>query len=136
MKQAVDEVVFGNPSFEEITLVQSTTVFDSLLPDIFNTPCPINTSTMVQDELRVLVEYQKEFKNLTESKTKRFAYYDHNLANAVINFLKNYELDATELVNEIINWTKPFLLKVKYKYQRPRPYQLACYYKTSLFPRK
>jgi hypothetical protein len=45
-------------------------------------------------------------------------------------------LDATELVNEIINWTKPFLLKVKYKYQRPRPYQLACYYKTSLFPRK
>jgi len=136
MRQSVDEVVFGNPSFEQITLVQSATEFDFLLPDIFNTPCPINTSTMVQDELQVLVQYQKEFQHLTESKTKRFAYYDHNLANTVINFLRNYELDATELVNEIINWTKPFLLKIKYKYQRPRPYQLACYYKTSLFPRR
>jgi phenolic acid decarboxylase len=102
MKQQVDDVVFGNPSFEQINLVQSATEFDFLLPEIFNTPCPINTSTMVQDELRVLVEYQKEFKSLTESKIKRFEYYDRNLVNAVINFLRNYEIDATELVNEIV----------------------------------
>ena len=136
MKQQVDDVVFGNPSFEQINLVQRATEFDFLLPEIFNTPCPINTSTMVQDELRVLVEYQKEFKSLTESKIKRFEYYDRNLVNAVINFLRNYEIDATELVNEIVNVTKPFLLKIKYKYQRPRPYQLAYYYKSSLFPHK
>jgi len=98
MKQAVDEVVFGNPSFEQITLVQSATEFDFLLPEIFKTVCPINTSTLVQDELKVLVEYQKDFKSLTESKIKRFTYYDYNLSNVVINFLKNYEIDATEMV--------------------------------------
>jgi hypothetical protein len=136
MKQAVDEVVFGNPSFEQITLVQSATEFDFLLPEIFKTVCPINTSTLVQDELKVLVEYQKDFKSLSESKIKRFTYYDYNLSNVVINFLKNYEIDATEMVEEIINMTKPLLLKIKYKYQRPRPYQLAYYYKDSLFPRK
>ena len=28
----------------------------------------------------------------------------------------------------------PLILKLKYKYQRPRPYQLAQYYKLKLFP--
>ena len=136
MKQIVDEVIFGNPSYEQIPLVQSATDFDFLLPEIFKTVCPINTSTLVQDELKVLVEYQKDFKSLTENKIKRFAYYDHNLSNVVVNFLSNYEIDATEMVEEIINMTKPLLLKIKYKFQRPRPFQLASYYKESLFPRK
>lgn len=136
MKAVVDEVAYGNPSFEQITLVQSATEFDFILPELFKTPCPLNTSTMVADELKVLVEYQKDFRTLTESKINRFAHYDRSLSNAVINFLKNYDLDAAEMVEEIINITKPLLLKIKYKYQRPRPSQLAFYYKDSLFAHK
>jgi hypothetical protein len=44
------------------------------------------------------------------------------------------ETEITELVTSIIEDTKPLLLRLKFHFQRPRPYQLAEYYKLKLFP--
>jgi hypothetical protein len=42
----------------------------------------------------------------------------------------------TTLVDSIIEDTLPLLIKLKYYHQRPRPFQLADYYKLKLFPYK
>lgn len=135
MSQSVEQVVYGNPTREQLELMQRVTPYDYLLPKMFETVCPSNISTFIQDELRTLVEYQKEYNFLSEAVKKRYAAYDYNLPKAIINYISNrYNLDTANLVDEIIRTTLPIILKLKYKYQRPRPYTVAYYYKQSVFP--
>ncbi len=140
MNQAIDVVVYGNPNYLQLPLIQTKTDLDDLLPSIFETNCPKNFSQLVKDELAILQEYQSNFNTLTESTQKRYVLYDKDLAKVVKNSLAlttmpHEEIDLNSLVDEIIEYTKPLLLKIKYKYNRPRPQVLANYYRTSLFPR-
>jgi hypothetical protein len=136
MNQSLEDVIYGNPTSEHLEILQMQTPYDYLLPKIFETVCPSNISTLTQDELDVLVEYQKQFNYLPKSTIKRYEAYDNDLIKSAANFIYNRHngYDLRELFNEIITSTKPILLKLKYKYQRPRPYVLAAHYKKSVFP--
>jgi len=140
MNQTIDVVVYGNPNYVQLPLMQTKTDLDYLLLSIFETNCPKNYSQSVKDELAILVEYQSNFNTLSDSTQKRFALYDKDLAKVVKNSLAittmpHEEIDLNSLVDEIIDYTKPLLLKIKYKYNRPRPQVLANYYRASLFPK-
>jgi len=135
MKQWLDELTYGNPSRDQVEPLSNKSEFDSLLPTIFEKECPKNSSEATEDELKVLVEYQKNYSTLPKSVRDRFASYDKDVIGAVIMFLnKRHGFDMEELIGEMIKSTIPLLYKVKYKYQRPRPYQLSQHLKHSVFP--
>jgi len=135
MNNSLEEIKFGNPTRDQLEYLQKACEYDYLLPEMFKHNFPSNISTHTQDELHVLVEYQKEFNSLPDSTKKRYVKYDQELSTSIINYVYNlYRWDITDIVLEIIQSTMPVLLKLKYKFQRPRPYQLALSYKKSLFP--
>lgn len=41
---------------------------------------------------------------------------------------------GVQLIDQLIDDTVPLIMKLKFHFQRPRPYQLAQYYKLKLFP--
>lgn len=135
MNQAIDVVVFGNPNYLQLPIIQTATEFDHLIPSITETKCPKNYSELVKDELNTLVEYQKEFTRLSEDTKKRYELYDTNLSQAIKRLFKSHGDSTNDLIDEIIESTLPLLLKIKFKYNRPRPQVLANYYKASLFPK-
>ena len=135
MKQALEEVVYGNPTREQLELLQKKSQYDYLLPEMFEAEPPSNISTLTQDELRALVDYQKQYNFLPENIKKRYQAYDDDMCKAIVNFIyNNHNVDVTELVQSIFTDTLTIILKLKYKFQRPRPFQLGFYYKQSIFP--
>jgi hypothetical protein len=52
----------------------------------------------------------------------------------IITTFKQKGIDVENLCLDIIKDTRNLITKLKYFYQRPRPYQLAQYYKLKLFP--
>lgn len=135
MKQWLEELHFGNPTRAEVELLQQKTAYDYLLPDMFKASYPSNISTTVQDELDVLIEYQKQYRILPKSVKQRYEFYDKNLEQAIANYVYNKcGIDVKDMLQEMFTETIPLILKLKYKFQRPRPYQVAEYYKKSVFP--
>lgn len=136
MNQWLEKVIHGNPTSEQLALIQTATPYDYLLPKFFEVIAPSNISTLAHDELDTLVEYQKQYNLLPKSTKARYTAYESNLVQSVANYIYNrhngYDLSA--LFEEIIQDTEPMLLKLKYKYQRPRPHVLAAYLKKSVFP--
>ena len=103
MNQSVEQVVYGNPTREQLELMQRVTPYDYLLPKMFETLFPSNISTFVQDEIKTLIEYQKEYNFLSDSVKKRYAAYDYNLPKAINNYVANrYNFDATNIIDEIV----------------------------------
>jgi len=135
MKQWIDELTYGNPSRDQVTALSNSSEFDFLLPQMFKSEMPKNSSEATQDELKTLVTYQKDFSKLPKSVVGRFVSYDRDVIGAVIDFLnKRHNIDMEVIIKEIVTSTLPLIYKIKYNYQRPRPYQLAQYSKDSVFP--
>lgn len=136
MKPSLEEIIYGNPLTNQLELLQKACPYDHLLPKMFETICPSNISTLTQDELDTLVDYQMHYNMLHKSTLTRYAAYDQDLIKSVGNFFYNrYNgYDVRELFQGIVDDTKPLLLKLKYKFQRPRPHVMAAYFKKSVFP--
>lgn len=135
MNDWIEKIIYGNPTSDQLELMQQATEYDYLLPDMLKMVFPSNISTMAHDELTEIVEYQKQFNFLNPATKKRYIAYDADLVKSVANFVYNkFGLNVTEVFQEMVNETKPLLLKLKYAFQRPRPYTLAHYYKQSVFP--
>jgi hypothetical protein len=135
MKQWIDELTYGNPSRDQVDALASSSEFDFLLPQIFKTEMPKNGSESTQDELKKLVEYQKDFTKLPQAVRDRFVSYDRDVISVVIDFInKRHNFDMEVLIKEMVTSTIPLIYKIKFNYQRPRPYQLAEHTKDSLFP--
>lgn len=127
---------FGNPTYDQMVILKTKSELDYVLPKMFETDCPLDASVHTQDELDVLCEYQKEFSNLDEKTLKKYHVYDTDFCGQIIYYFKaRHEIDFKEIIEDIINETNPVLYKVKYKFQRARPGQLAFHFKKSLFPR-
>ena len=65
---------------------------------------------------------------------KRYLSYDRSLLQSVISIFKQKGIDVEQLCTEIYNDINPLVAKLKMHFNRPRPYQLANYYKLKLFP--
>ena len=98
---------------------------------------PKNDSELVKDELNEVADSlglmsQPENQNYL----KRYLAYDRNLIQAISSIFKQKDIETEELITEIVKDIQNLIFKLKYHIQRPRPYQLAQYYKLKLFPYK
>jgi membrane-associated phospholipid phosphatase len=90
---------------------------------------------MVKDELNELVDYLKVMDDdENETYLKRYKSYDRNLIQVInATFLKK-GIEVNELTHDVVKDVEDLVYKLKFYFQRPRPNQLAQYYKLKLFP--
>ena len=134
----LDLITYGNPNEEQVKFLKSSSYLDYLFDDLVSFNFPKNTSEATKEELNQIVD-SLDLIQQRENYLERYLVYDKQIKNYFIEgFTRGGENkeEVASIVNSIMDDTKPLLLKLKYHFQRPRPYQLAQYYKLKLFPFK
>jgi hypothetical protein len=131
----LNEVTYGNPTKEQYRHITKRCMVDTLFDKLKENSFPDNDSEMVKDELNEIVDYLKVMDDEeNETFLKRYKSYDRNLIQTInATFLKK-GIDTTELTLDVIKDIENLVYKLKFYFQRPRPNQLAQYYKLKLFP--
>ena len=132
-----NDLTYGNPAHDQLDFIQGTCLVDSLFDTFKDSIIPKNDSELVKEELNEIAEClavvsQPENQNYL----KRYLAYDRNLIQALSSIFKQKDIEAEELITEIVKDIQNLIYKLKFHFQRPRPYQLAQYYKLKLFPYK
>ncbi len=143
MKDFIDQLRFGNPSKEDIANMHIENYLDKVIPELKSFTPPPNNSQATMEELKLLMEYAERYKE-----QGRKAVFDQSLVPYIDDlFIRNYATDfsTNEIIEEEANKIKkitqtivddllPVITKLKYHFNRPRPFQLAYYYKYKLYP--
>jgi hypothetical protein len=132
-----NDLTYGNPTHDQLGFIQGTCLVDDLFDTFKDAVVPKNDSELVKDELNEVADSlglmsQPENQNYL----KRYLAYDRNLIQAISSIFKQKDIEVEELVTDIVKDIQNLIFKLKFHIQRPRPFQLAQYYKLKLFPYK
>jgi len=140
MENWLNKITYGNIDQNYVKKIQEKCIGDEVLTvldqnygDSLNPP--LNASETVKDELNAITE---AISNITEKENeehfRRFKKYDRSLLQTITSVFMEKGIDIEKLAFDINDDIAPTIVKLKQKYQRPRPYQLGEYYKIQLFP--
>lgn len=132
----LDSITWGNPLQQHLPFLEPNVSFlEKLMPQLVKFPFPQNSSKGAREELNQLVDFVNETKQDQEA-LKRYRAYDSSLTKVFAHVIMEQNLGdkGVELIDKLIDDTKPLIIKLKFYFQRPRPYQLAEHYKLKLFP--
>ena len=131
----LDSITYGNPTQKQLSYLEVESPFDKHLPQLVKFGFPMNSSKATREELNQLVDYIEDVKSDKEI-LHRYRSYDASIERIFANIIIDQELGekAIELVDKVFDESLPLALKLKYHFQRPRPFQLAQHYKLKLFP--
>jgi len=133
----LNQVTYGNPTKEIKVFLEENCLVDDLFLKFKDNYFPLNDSELVKDELNDIVDY---INSISDEENKpfltRYKSYDRSLMQVITTTFKQKGIDVEKLCEEITIDISNLICKLKYFYQRPRPYQLAQYYKLKLFPYK
>lgn len=118
---------YGNPSRSLLPTLKEKSYLDSLLLELSSFGFPSNNGQEVIDEINQLINYTNTLSS-DEDLQKRYKIYDAHFEEYIVNVLSNVGIDRQEVIDTIRSIhddVKPFLVKLKYHYQRVRPYQLS-----------
>lgn len=132
----LNQVTYGNPNYEMKILLEKECIVEDLFAQLAKDPFPANDSEATKQELNEVVVALKELDEMNPTLLRRYINYDRALIPYIDNILKAEGVNEMELIRSIQKDITPLIIKLKYKFQRPRPYQLANYYKLNLFPMK
>jgi hypothetical protein len=131
----LNQVTYGNPTKEHKEFLEKNSLVDDLFLKFKDDYFPLNDSELVKDELNDIVDY---INSISDEENKafltRYKAYDRSLIQVITTTFKQKGIDVESLCEDIIIDIKNLLYKLKYFYQRPRPNQLAQYFKLKLFP--
>lgn len=133
----IDQANYGNPNREQKVFLDEVGFVDDLFMKLKEEPFPLNSSELTKDELNEIVD---SLISISDKENKayltRYKAYDRSLVQVLTTTFKQKGIDIEQLCEEIVTDTKTLIYKIKFFYQRPRPNQLAQYYKLKLFPYK
>lgn len=132
----LDTITWGNPSQKHLPFLEDGKSFlDRLAPQLVKFHFPKNSSKATREELNELVDNVNQLKDDPET-LKRYMAYDASLTRVFAQVVIEQNLGdrGVQLIDQLIDDTVPLIMKLKFHFQRPRPYQLAQYYKLKLFP--
>lgn len=133
----LNNITYGNPTIEEKRAIDAECLVGDLFSKLKDTVCPLNDSEMVKDELNEIVDCLKSMEDEENSVyLKRYKAYDRSLLQVINTTFKQKSIDVESLTKSIVIDIQTLIYKLKYYYNRPRPRQLADYYKLKLFPYK
>jgi hypothetical protein len=127
---------YGNPNREYLKPLKEETYLDTLLPELQNYPPPSADSSEAQNEINAVISLCDSLYS-DKVAEQRYLFYDTEFENYIINVLAEAGVSKEEvenIVKQLHDDIVPLLLKIKFHYQRIRPYQLAFYYNLPLFP--
>ena len=131
IKESLEDMVFSKtikPRHKKRMELKST-MFPSN-PKLTMTPPPTNDSNETRTEIFKLLAY-----NNGVIDGKLIDKYD-NLTKPFMELIEKYNVDITEDdLQKVIDEAAKFTLKIKYKFNRPRPYQIADHYGIEDFKR-
>ena len=140
MEDWLNKITYGNINQTMVKEIQKKCIGDEVIPIIDKkyknqlTP-PKNNSQTVKDELNQITEMVSSLSDESNKEhLRRYLRYDKQLLQVILATFIEMGMDVTEVVRSINNDINPTIIKLKQMYQRPRPYQLAEYYKLKLFP--
>jgi len=132
----LDSITWGNPfQYHLPYLEKDKSPLEKHIPQLINFTFPKNSSKATREELNLLVDYIDEAKKDPET-LKRYRAYDASIERifAQVIIEQNLGEKGIQIVDSLFDETIPLLIKLKFYFQRPRPYQLAEHYKIKLFP--
>ena len=132
----LDAIGYGNPTIENLKGINTESYLDSLFADLTQFTFPKNSSEATREELNQLVR-NVQATATDEDARNLYSAFDVYLDEYYINFLSKFKIPPEEsgkVLQSLHDDVKPLILKLKYFFQRPRPYQLAYYYKLKLMP--
>lgn len=132
----IDKISYGNPTRDYLQPLEDSNYLDKIFTDLTFFSFPKNSSPGTKDELNQLMEYVSSLAEDAAS-IKRFAQYDMNHPDVWKKFLISQGVAKEEvipLIDAILKDITPLVTKLKFYFQRPRPAQLAYYFKLKLFP--
>ena len=134
----VNELRFGNPNRSHLVYLKTENYLDSLLPELSSYPPPANDSEQAYQELHQIIEYTS-FLEKDEQLKRRYELYDGNFENYIIERLVNAGANKEEvenIVTQLHDDIIPLIVKLKFNYNRARPYQLSFFKGLKLYPFK
>jgi hypothetical protein len=132
----LDSITWGNPLQKHLPyLEEGKSPLEKLIPQLINFTFPKNSSKGAREELNQLVDYVAELKR-DKATLQRYKAYDSSLERifAQVIIEQNLGEKGADLIDKLFDDTLPLIIKLKFYFQRPRPYQLAEQYKLKLFP--
>ena len=137
MKQIdINTITFGNPTQEQLHFIKAYIRQHHNIIKVEDYPFPKNDSLVTIQELNNIVDsLDKISMDHNSTKLDDFLRINENLDGALIGYFKEeFDFNFTELIDKITQEFYPLIYKLKYYYNRPRPYQLASILKLNLFP--
>lgn len=133
----LDSIEYGNPNRDLLPLLEGSSFLDKHIEALSQFTPPKNSSKATREELNQLVDMTNLLQEHPET-LKRYISYDIALERTFAGVIQRMQL-GEELI-QMIDWLfddlNPLIAKLKMKFQRPRPYQLAHAYRLKLFPYK
>jgi hypothetical protein len=131
----LDSITYGNPTQRQIPFIEAASPLDKHMPQLIKFGFPLNSSKATREELNTLVDYVADL-NADPETLQRYKSYDHEIERTFAKVVMEHGLGdaAVEIIDKLIDECLPLTMKLKYHFQRPRPYQLAQHYKLKLFP--
>ncbi|MBM3201305.1 MAG: hypothetical protein FJZ56_02730 [Chlamydiae bacterium] len=123
----INELQYGNPDRNHFYYLNKTTYLDTLLPELQSFPFPANDSEETKAEIQELINTTNQLAD-NEELVRRFDLYDNSFEKYMVEILAQSGIpfgDVDVLLQSIKDDIKPLLVKLKYHYQRVRPYQLS-----------
>lgn len=133
----LNDITYGNPTKNQLDFIKNKSLVDDIFDSLLNLDMPKNDSELVKKELNEIVNNLNilgQPKN--EDFLKTYMAYDRNLIQSLKGIFLEEGIEIKELVTQIVLDIQSLIYKIKFYYQRPRPFQLAEYYKLKLFPYK
>ena len=128
---------YGNPNQYDLHLLKQETYLDSIQSELIDFFPPDNDSQETDAELQQIIQGVNSIVE-NEELVRRYSIYDAKLTEYISNVLvaqmPNEKVNIKALIVDILNDINPLLAKLKFKVQRPRPYQLAYTKKLFLYP--
>lgn len=132
----LDSITWGNPFQKHLPYLEDNkSPLEKHIPQLIKFTFPKNSSKATREELNQLVDYVEVLKK-DEQALKRYRAYDSSLTKVFAQVIieQNLGEKGADIVDKLLDETLPLLIKLKFYFQRPRPYQLAEHYKLKLFP--
>lgn len=129
----VNSLQYGNPLLEQHFMMLKGCDTDKYVDECKELFPPENNSTQASDELSLIKEKMKSLGN--EQLRKEYVAIDEDLRAYVDDYSSQKGLFSLgQWFDKLNDTTGSFVFRLKYFFQRPRPYQLAAVFDKELYP--
>lgn len=129
----VNNLTYGNPNAGQDLLVREMGKYDNIVEHFKDKPYPNNDGEYATQELNDILSQMGKLKN--EKVAQLCINFDEDLPGMMVDIAQQCGVqNAQQLMQSVLKDTETIIMKLKFYYNRIRPYQLANIYGISLNP--